>query len=146
MSEHISPPFWNIIKNFFSKKFLNLPLDCTLNVLSYSETFDFFETLSNGRGALQNLYISTQALLSKKFQKCPKVIHMYYGWPLKNTRYTIIHTVYNLPETMRWKHGFWALKWLSLLLKLSHQPLCQKSHIDLLKRMKQPCLWNLSYS
>ena len=100
----------------------------------------------HGRGELQNLYITTQALLSKKFQKCPKVIHMYYGWPLKNTRYTIIHTVYNLPETMRWKHGFWALKWLSLLLKLSHQPLCQKSHIDLLKRMKQPCLWNLSYS
>ena len=34
----------------------------------------------------QNLYITTQALLSKKFQKCPKVIHMYYGWPLKNTK------------------------------------------------------------
>ena len=47
MSEHVSLPFWNVIKNFFSKKFLNLPLDCTLNVLLYSEAFNFFETLSN---------------------------------------------------------------------------------------------------
>ena len=43
---HISPPFWNIMKKIFSKKFLNLPQKCSVNVLSYSEIINFFETLS----------------------------------------------------------------------------------------------------
>ena len=49
VSGHISPPFLNIMKKNFSKKFLHLPQKCSLNVLSYSEAFNFFETLSNAQ-------------------------------------------------------------------------------------------------
>ena len=40
---------------FFSKKFLNLPVECTLNALLDSERFNFFETLSSAHwGAKKN--------------------------------------------------------------------------------------------
>ena len=43
----LSPPFWNTLKNFFSKKFLDLSLEYTLNSADHSENFDFFASLSN---------------------------------------------------------------------------------------------------
>ena len=47
MSPCIAPPFWNIFENFFTKKFLDLPLEYTLNSAKQSENFDFLASLSN---------------------------------------------------------------------------------------------------
>ena len=63
MSGYISPPFWNIIKNFFCKKFLNLPIECTLNVLLDSERFNFFETLSNGKSRQNTTRYQTERFI-----------------------------------------------------------------------------------
>ena len=64
------------MKKILSKKFLNLSQKYSLNVLSYSEVFNFFETLSTGEG-IKNTY---------------KSVHVVYGWPLR-------HSSTSLPST-----------------------------------------------